>query len=91
MNEAARLEYTYGCGLDNLEVMLSWNPNTLDDTRFRAWKEATLAVVHIAARHGLQSARAASDERLIEVRRRLAQRSDDGMVVGTADTTARKR
>jgi hypothetical protein len=76
-NEAQRLEYTFGCSLDNLEILLSWEPTQLDDTRFRAWKEATLSVVNIGARYGLQRARIQGDEYLATVRKRLAARDSN--------------
>ena len=71
-----RLEFTFGCALDNLFTLISFNPDELDHDRFVAWKEASLAVVTIGAKFGLQRARTTDAEHLAEVKRRLAERID---------------
>lgn len=69
------MEWCFGAGLDNLEEVLGWDPATLDDTRFRGWKECVVSVVNIGARYGLAALRAKDTVALAAIRAEIERRS----------------
>lgn len=69
---AKRMEHCFGLGLLNLELILSWDPLSLDDVRFRGWRETVTSILHVGAKFGLEAQRTYDAERLAEVRARLA-------------------
>ena len=70
-----RLEWVFQCSLADLELVLSWDPASLDREHLRIWKDVSIAVQNCGARVGL-SARATGGNAaaLAEIRAGLAKR-----------------
>jgi hypothetical protein len=69
-----RLEWTFQCSLANLELVLSWDPPSLDREHLRAWKEVAVAVLNCGARIGLSRAKSVDGRALAENKAGLAKR-----------------
>lgn len=87
-----RLEWTFGCSLDDIEEVVNWDPNSLDPIRFRAWKEMVLGMLHVGAKFGLQRQRTDDSLALMEVRKRLDRHdADTTSSVSTEETAAQPK
>ncbi len=82
---AQRLEWTFGCSIDDAEEVVNWDPISLDPIRFKVWKEFVLGVLHIGAKFGLQRQRTDDNLALMEVRKRLERHDKDGQNVGAGE------
>jgi hypothetical protein len=85
MRADKRIEWTFGCSLDNAELVLSWDPSKLDPNALRIWKEMTIAVLNVGTKIGLSRARVRDQIALREIKRGLAARErNEGVIESTS-------